>query len=139
MKMFPENCTDSLQNSEFILWSGHVSHKYYIGSHIIGVLLWIILIGFLINLSAYLQAKRRRYYVTNLRIIVEEGFLSRSQTEIRARDIKLVQVYQSVMERLFNLGTINLATAGTNGIEVSLVGIENLNVVKTQLDQLILN
>ncbi|HQH79380.1 MAG TPA: PH domain-containing protein, partial [Synergistaceae bacterium] len=46
------------------------------------------------------------------------GFFSKSSTEIKIRDIKTIEVHQTLIDRLLGVGEIRLATAGTAGWEV---------------------
>ncbi len=134
-----EKSRSSASNSkgaEKTIWEGHTSHLYFLGDHILGVILWVIAIGFIINIVAYFKAKNKKYKVTNKRIISESGVLSKNVAEVAIKDIRSVNLKQGIFERMFNLGTVEVGTAGTAGIEVSLQGIENAPMVKYQISKL---
>lgn len=75
----------------------------------------------------WLYALYRRYdlllEVTEDEVHLERGVFSRSATEIRLRDIKSVEVFQTLMQRLLGVGRIRLATAGTEGWEIEAEGL----------------
>ena len=48
----------------------------------------------------------------------EDGFFSKSSTEIKIRDIKTIEVHQTLIDRLLGVGELRLATAGTAGWEI---------------------
>ena len=63
--------------------------------------------------------------VTDQRIIVRRGLLSKATNEVRHKDIRNIQVYQSVLQRLFGVGSIGIASAGHSGIEISVCGLRD--------------
>lgn len=67
----------------------------------------------------------RRYKVTERRVISIEGLISRNTSEVEIKDIRNIQISQSLMERLFRIGTVKIGTAGTAGVEIVLRGVPN--------------
>jgi uncharacterized membrane protein YdbT with pleckstrin-like domain len=51
------------------------------------------------------------------RIILEKGVLSRNLTEVFISDIRTVNISQTFLQRVFNVGNISIASAGIAGYE----------------------
>ncbi|MCK9230028.1 MAG: PH domain-containing protein [Syntrophales bacterium] len=108
------------------LWKGNPSYLYYLGHFIFGVILLPLFgLGLLFIVYALLDRNFKVYTLTNKRVMSKAGIISRKIHEIGVRDIRNINVKQSILERLFGLGTIEIASAGTGGIEVSFAGINN--------------
>ena len=113
------------------LWKGHTSHMYYLGAHILwGIIGCLTLIGFLGNWICYLRAKSMKYKLSNKRISSEMGILSKQTAEVMIKDVRSVNLKQGIFERMFGLGTVEIGSAGTAGIEVSISGVSKPEQVK---------
>ncbi|MDQ2994703.1 MAG: PH domain-containing protein, partial [Pseudomonadota bacterium] len=64
---------------------------------------------------AYVQYLNSEYGVTNKRVLVKLGFISRYSREILLDKIESIQVFQSIPGRLFNYGSIIIS--GTGGTQ----------------------
>jgi membrane protein YdbS with pleckstrin-like domain len=104
----------------------------------VGFILAIILcffgIGFLIFLIWILRCKGQTLIVTGEKITLRKGILSKHTNDVYHEDIKNVQVSQSLFQRLFNVGSIAIASAGTGGIEISISGIPSPDKLKQILE-----
>lgn len=60
----------------------------------------------------------RSYSLTTRRLIRDAGVLRRSRLEIPLDRIQHIQMYRSLRERLFGLGTLGFSTAGTASTEM---------------------
>jgi uncharacterized membrane protein YdbT with pleckstrin-like domain len=74
--------------------------------------------------------------VTNQRSILRTGLLSKYTTEVFHRDIRNVQLRQSLFQRLFDVGYIGISSAGQAGVELEVYGIPGPYELKQQLHQL---
>ena len=101
------------------------SYMYYLSHFLLGVLLLFFGIGFLIIIYALLDRNTKLYTLTNKRVTAKAGIISRQVNEVGIRDIKSINVKQGIFERLFGLGTVEIASAGTAGIEVTFAGVSN--------------
>ncbi|NET11901.1 MAG: PH domain-containing protein [Okeania sp. SIO1H6] len=72
--------------------------------------------------------------VTDKRTILQQGLLSRYTNEVMHLHIRNIQIQQNMMERLFNIGTIKIACAGTGDVEISISGIPAPNRIKAIID-----
>jgi len=133
----------SLQNSnktdepEKTLWEGNPSHLNYLFAYIIGgLLVFGYGLGLLVILIAIIDRKSKVFTITNKRVKSKAGIISRSIHEVFVKDIRSVNLQQGVLERLFGLGTINVGSAGTAGIEVSFKGILQPIEIKEKIQKL---
>lgn len=122
---------------EKMLWEGHTAHMYFLGDHILwGILGCLTLVGFLGNFICYMKAKSMKYKLTNKRISSAQGILSKKTAEVMVRDVRSVNLKQGICERIFGLGNVEIGSAGTAGIEVTLAGIAQAPKVKEQITRL---
>jgi len=76
-----------------------------------------VLLGFgvLSLASAWLRQWASEFAVTNRRVIVKVGFISRRTIELNLSKVESVEVNQDIFGRLFNYGTITvIGTGGTH-------------------------
>jgi len=76
---------------------------------------------------------RRKSLILRLyedRILIEEGILSKNYIEVFIKDIRSVNVYKSLTQRIFNIGNLMIATAGTIGYELSAAGLPDPIYIK---------
>jgi len=91
-------------------------------------------IGLIFLLVWWVQNKNTTLIITDKRTILQQGILSRNTNEVMHAHIRNIQVQQSMMERLFNTGTIKIASAGTGDIEITVSGIPTPNRIKAVID-----
>lgn len=59
------------------------------------------------------------------RVIQHHGILSRSTSEVRARDIRNVQVSQGVFQRMMGTGSVAVSTAAQSDMEIKVHGLRS--------------
>ena len=64
------------------------------------------------------KPKLTTYVVTNYRVVVRRGLLSKNVTEIRIADIRAVNLNKRLLQRLLGIGDIQIGSAATAGAEV---------------------
>ena len=74
-------------------------------------------------LLAFIDRHGKVFTLTNKRVICKSGFLSQQIHEVGTKDIRNINVKQGILGRLFGFGTVEIASAGTAGVEVSFEGI----------------
>jgi len=106
------------------LWKGKPSYLYYLAHFIFGVLLLPVFgIGLLFILFALLDRNTKVFTLTNRRVMSKAGIISRQVHEVGIKDVRNLNVKQGILERLFGLGTVEVGSAGTAGIEVKFAGV----------------
>ena len=141
-------------DQEEALWSGGYSGKAMVGSWLVGGLATVLLIvgcvmlpvgipvflgiGILIWLSlAAVFAYRRysiRYELTTQRFIHVCGILTRTSDRIEMIDIDDVTFTQSIVERMFDVGTIKLSSSDRTHPVFKLIGIADVKHVTDLID-----
>jgi uncharacterized membrane protein YdbT with pleckstrin-like domain len=65
------------------------------------------------------------YTITNRRLTIRSGLLSREMHETRIERVQNVNVRQRVLERLLGIGTVDFDTAGGAAFDFSFRGVED--------------
>jgi len=68
--------------------------------------------------------------VTDEKVILDKGVLSKNIKEIFISDIRTIDVKQSLLQRIFKIGDIMIATAGTSGYEDVAYGLPDPKGIK---------
>jgi membrane protein YdbS with pleckstrin-like domain len=76
-------------------------------------------------LQAIARIKNTRYKVTNQRIVIESGVLSRSLEEIDMRSVDDIEFQQTFLERLFGIGAIFVVSTDKVAPKLALHGIHD--------------
>ena len=79
-------------------------------------------VGIIILLVWYLKVLAARLTITDEEIRLERGLLAKERREIRLSAIRTVKIDQSLMNRLFNVGTVTVYSAGDEP-EFSVAGM----------------
>jgi uncharacterized membrane protein YdbT with pleckstrin-like domain len=127
---------------EKVVWSGSVSQWHYAGKWLFIVILivaivgtlfvdfgmdpsvaWIVravLAGVAIIMVAWirLDRSRRRYTVTNKRVSVEFGIISKSSNEMRIQDIRSINLATTGLSGLIGIGRLEFSSAATDDADV---------------------
>lgn len=108
------------------LWRGKPSYLRYMAYFILGIVFIPAYgIGLLIIILTFLERNTKYFLVTNKRVISKTGIIARTIHEVSIKDIRSIFVRQGVSERLLGLGAVDIASAGTAGVEVTFFGIKN--------------
>ena len=81
----------------------------------------------------FLECKSKRLTVTNYRTILRRGILSKRTTEVRHVDVRVVNVGQGILQRLFGTGRLSVGSAGHAGMEISITGIGEVTRVAAMI------
>ncbi|MEX0724777.1 MAG: PH domain-containing protein [Planctomycetaceae bacterium] len=92
-------------------------------------------LGLVILLLWWIANKGTVLTVTDERTILRRGILAKSTTEVWHRDIRNVQLSQTFLQRIFNVGSIGLSSSGQGGIEIAVDGLPSPNKVKRLIDE----
>lgn len=74
------------------------------------VFFWTAVIGFGPIAYRFLQNKCKHYIVTNERLFVEEGILSKKKKDVPLLKINDLEVSQNIIQRIFGAGNISVLT-----------------------------
>jgi len=88
---------------------------------------WVVLAVVAVFLVALLVGAVRRtvttYTVTDRRLVIERGLLTREQQETRLERVQNVACRQTVRQRLLRVGTVHFDTAAGADFDFSFVGV----------------
>ncbi len=77
----------------------------------------LLLIAILILIMTDLLRKKTRYTITNRRLAIEKGLISKSVKEANLTQVQDVVVHQSALQRLLNVGDLEVRTeVGAQGV-----------------------
>lgn len=86
-------------------------------------------IGLLIFLAWFLKNKGTKLSVTERDILFEKGLLSKERAEISIISVRTVRVKQSLFNRIFGVGSIEIYTAGDDA-EIFASGLPDPNKIR---------
>jgi uncharacterized membrane protein YdbT with pleckstrin-like domain len=112
----------------YLLFSGW--HYYWV--------LTALIVGVGGGLVAYgcwwLQCKACKLTVTNDRTTLRRGILAKNVTEVWHQDVRNVQLDQTFLHRIFDVGKIGISSAGQAEIEITVNGMPDPDKVKELID-----
>lgn len=91
-------------------------------------------VGIPVMLIWWLRSKCTTLTITETKVILRHGILSKNLNEVRHEHIRNVQLRQGLLQRLYGVGWIGIATAGHAGVEIEVAGIPNPELVKSLID-----
>jgi uncharacterized membrane protein YdbT with pleckstrin-like domain len=134
---------------EHLLFKGHPSWRSILGFYIKGVLAtaiagaiaagvtriaddhvkWgvvavvVIVVAALVVLVGLLKRISTTYTISNQRLSIQHGILSRERQEARLDRVQNVNTRQSFLERILQVGTVDFDTAGSDDYDFSFTGV----------------
>ena len=129
----------SLDPGEEVVWMGRPAFETLYGTILSGLLLTVVLIGFLILLSlpfAYLRIQNTDYVVTTESLYVKSGIFSTNIETVDLDRIQNTEYNRSFWGKQFDYGSISISTAGSSGAEISFDGIPDAPAVRDRITEL---
>ena len=111
----------TLGRDERIFHTGRISLWSLAPLILLGIVTLPLVVGLVILGVAYVRYRSTEIAVTNRRIVIKLGLISRRTLEINIGKVESVQVEQGILGRLFGFGT--LIIAGTGATHEPLRGI----------------
>jgi uncharacterized membrane protein YdbT with pleckstrin-like domain len=141
---------------EQIIWKGSVSQWHYAGRWLLFVLLLAgavaafflplpptiappilaaILAGIalVILISIYIGRARRTYTITDHRISVEFGIISKQSNEIRLHDVRSINLTMKGISGVFGIGRLEFSSAATDDAEVVFWNVGGAEALRDQV------
>jgi uncharacterized membrane protein YdbT with pleckstrin-like domain len=91
--------------------------------------------GIIYLITVDLIRRGHKYYITDKRAIHEFTFISRKISSVFYDKIQDLHFTQGVIWRAFNIGTVELNTAGGYHVEMEFTGVKNPVQVKRLIEQ----
>jgi uncharacterized membrane protein YdbT with pleckstrin-like domain len=102
------------------------------------MVMWIILgiptlgLTWLIALYEFLRLKFLEQGVTNKRVILKRGIISRKTEEMKLTSIETVEIDQGIFGRIFGFGTVKITGRGIS--DIVFKGMDDPMSVKRQIE-----
>ena len=103
-------------------------------SAVAGVLAWLVLFV-LVLLVGFIRRVETRYTITNQRLRIQRGILSKSVQQTRIERVQNVNTNQSVFDRMLRVGTVDFDTAGTDDSDFTFTGVGSPHRVVEAVDR----
>lgn len=143
-----------LTDEERVVWTGRPSWRGRMSIFAPGLLLAVLLLvvglwtglgvgpAFLIALAVavvtlvwgLLETIRWKYTITNRRVFVRHGLITVNEQTARLERVQDLLLRQSVFDRLFGVGTLEIDTAGSEGGAFEFKGLRSPTEVREILD-----
>jgi uncharacterized membrane protein YdbT with pleckstrin-like domain len=143
-----------LHPDEVVVFEGHPSWRavlsFYIGG-IVGALVIAVIValvasaalGFavavvlmvLVIVVGLIKRMATTYMITNQRLYIRQGILSKRVQQTRIDRVQNVNTDQRFRDRLLRVGTVDFDTAGTDDSDFRFVGISNPGRIATAVDR----
>ena len=143
-----------LHPDEKVVFEGHPSWRavlsFYIGGvagavviAVIVALIWSVFVAVVVGvvlialvvLAGLIKRTATDYMVTNQRLYIRRGILSKKVQQTRIDRVQNVNTEQRFRDRLLRVGTVDFDTAGTDDSEFRFVGISDPVKVAAAVDQ----
>lgn len=86
-------------------------------------------LGLIILLWWFVKCKATKVTVTENELMLEEGILSKSKTELSLENVRTVQIEQSFGQRIFGTGDLKVYTSGDEP-EIQVAGMPEPETLK---------
>lgn len=83
-----------------------------------------------------LQRRATSYLVTERRAVAEWGVIGKERREIHISDVRLINMRQDIIARIVGVGTVELGTAATAGIEIEIKNVADPRSLAALLESL---
>lgn len=103
-------------------------------------LLWCLLCPVVIGIVAlvvwHLLLRNTRLVIEGDRVLYRTGLFSSRESEIRAEDVRNVEISKSFWQKLTGTGTLSLSTSGQSGMEIEISGLAHPERVRDIVNSL---
>ncbi len=144
----------NLSAGEQVIFEGHPSWRAILGFYLKGIVIAFV-IGVIVKLLAsngsavaavvviiavtvligFIKRVATTYTITNRRLNIKRGIISREIQETRLERVQNVNYRQSVYQRLMQIGDVDFDTAATDDYNFVFVGVANPADVVHRVDQ----
>jgi uncharacterized membrane protein YdbT with pleckstrin-like domain len=105
-----------------------------IGGAALGVVVWLVLFAGVV-LVGFIRRISTRYTITNQRLRIERGLLSKHVQQTRIERVQNVNTNQTFVSRVLRVGTVDFDTAGTDDSDFTFVGVGSPHRVVEAVDR----
>ncbi|MEA2160247.1 MAG: hypothetical protein QOD66_2627 [Solirubrobacteraceae bacterium] len=109
--------------------SSHVS--------VAGVAITVVVCCVLVLIAGLIKRIQTTYTITNRRLTIDAGILSRELHETRLARVQNVGTRQSLLDRILRVGNVDFDTAAEAGFDFAFRGVSNPHAIVRTVDQAI--
>jgi len=88
-------------------------------------------IGIVILLAWWLRCLATSLVITESRVTLRKGLLSKATNDVLIADIRNVKVSQSFLQRIFGVGAVAVSTSGQSDMEIEVHGVPAPDRIKS--------
>jgi uncharacterized membrane protein YdbT with pleckstrin-like domain len=103
---------ESLAPGERVVQRGRWPWLFWLGAWVVLLTLGWLIVGVIWFAALFIKFRTTRWAVTDRRIILKRGLITRDTQELSTRSVEAVQVHQGVLGRLFNYGRLVVTGTG---------------------------
>ncbi len=86
--------------------------------------------SFIVLFFWWVKCRRITLTLTPNGIIYRKGIIAKHTNEISHSHVRLIKIDQGIMQRVLNVGTISIASAGSAEVEIAISGMPNPEKIK---------
>lgn len=149
-----------LRDGERVIFQGHPSWRSVLGFYVQGLLFTALAAGVaalvtvitdeldagivvlvavaafaLVVLVGFVKRLATTYTITNQRLHIRKGIVARKIQQTRIERVQNVNINQSVLERLLQVGKVDFDTAGTDDSDFTFAGVSQPEEVMQAVEQ----
>lgn len=102
---------------------------------ILSVILVPVLAGVVVLLIWYWSVRNEKLTIIDDQIYYEQGIFSKHRSQINISDIRNIRVYESLVNRIFGVGTLGISTAGQGNIEIEIAGVKDVIHLRNMINE----
>ena len=104
---------------------------------VVWVVIAVAVVLALVGLVGFIRRIQTTYTITDKRLTIVSGLLSRDQHETRLERVQNVNSSQSVLERILRIGTVDFDTAASAEYDFAFRGVANPKAIVVTVDRAI--
>lgn len=104
------------------------------GFSLVTTIVVFVVLAALVVLAGFVYRMTTTYTITNQRLTIRRGLLSRHLQQTRVERVQNVNVDQSLVDRLVRVGQVDFDTAGSDDADFTFRGVANPDAVVRAVD-----
>ena len=105
-----------------------------VASTALGVVVFLVLFAIVV-LVGFVRRISTRYTITNQRLRIQRGLLSKHVQQTRIERVQNVNTNQTLVSRVLRVGTVDFDTAGTDDSDFTFIGVGSPHEVVEAVDR----
>jgi uncharacterized membrane protein YdbT with pleckstrin-like domain len=111
----------TIGKDEKVIYNIYYHWSYVILAYLYLIVFGVLIIGIILFFKMMINKWTTERVLTNKRYIQKTGWISRKTEEISINKIEEVEMFQSILGRILNYGSVNISGTGIGKIKLSLI------------------